>query len=115
MNSKISCWRFVRSLGRSIGSGSSVSVCLMEQTCVRDTSATRRRTQDRRAKPRGEMFASGPSPLPARLRTLGAMAVGAATDRAAGAPLSYLGGRSFVDDRALLLELFTAVLEASEG
>jgi phosphoenolpyruvate carboxylase len=31
------------------------------------------------------------------------------------APLSYLGGRSFVDDRALLLELFTAVLGASEG
>src|SRR4051812_49842877 len=43
------------------------------------------------------------------------MAIGAAPDRAAGAPLSYLGGRSFVDDRALLLELFTAVLEASEG
>ena len=33
----------------------------------------------------------------------------------AAAPLSYLGGRSFVDDRALLLELFTAVLAASEG
>jgi phosphoenolpyruvate carboxylase len=31
------------------------------------------------------------------------------------APLSYLGGRSFVDDRALLLERFTAVLAASEG
>src|SRR5215210_7246600 len=43
------------------------------------------------------------------------MAIGAAPDRAAGAPLSYLSGRSFVDDRALLLELFTAVLEASEG
>src|SRR5215210_6598324 len=43
------------------------------------------------------------------------MAIGAAPDRAAGAALSYLGGRSFVDDRALLLELFTAVLEASEG
>jgi len=38
-----------------------------------------------------------------------------ATEAAAAAPLSYLGGRSFVDDRALLLELFTAVLEASEG
>jgi len=34
---------------------------------------------------------------------------------AALAPLSYLGGRTFVDDRALLLELFTAVLDASEG
>ncbi len=33
----------------------------------------------------------------------------------AAAPLSYLGGRSFVDDQALLLELFTAVLAASEG
>ena len=33
----------------------------------------------------------------------------------APAPLSYLGGRSFVDDGALLLELFTAVLTASEG
>jgi phosphoenolpyruvate carboxylase len=43
------------------------------------------------------------------------MAIGAAPDRAAGAPLSYLGGRSFVDDRSLLLELFTAVLTASEG
>ena len=31
------------------------------------------------------------------------------------APLSYLGGRTFVDDHALLLELFTAVLAASEG
>ena len=31
------------------------------------------------------------------------------------APLSYLGGRTFVDDHALLLELFTAVLSASEG
>ena len=31
------------------------------------------------------------------------------------APLSYLGGRTFVDDHALLLELFTAVLTASEG
>ena len=31
------------------------------------------------------------------------------------APLSYLGGRTFVDDHALLLELFTAVLPASEG
>ena len=38
-----------------------------------------------------------------------------ATEAAPSAPLSYLGGRSFVDDRALLLELFTAVLEASEG
>src|SRR5215210_4591530 len=43
------------------------------------------------------------------------MAIGAAPDRAAGAALSYLGGRSFVDDRALLLELFTAVLAESEG
>jgi phosphoenolpyruvate carboxylase len=34
---------------------------------------------------------------------------------AALAPLSYLGGRTFVDDSALLLELFTAVLAASEG
>ena len=31
------------------------------------------------------------------------------------APLSYLGGRTFVDDHALLLELFTAVLTASAG
>jgi phosphoenolpyruvate carboxylase len=31
------------------------------------------------------------------------------------APLSYLGGRTFVDDQALLRELFTAVLTASEG
>jgi phosphoenolpyruvate carboxylase len=31
------------------------------------------------------------------------------------APLSYLGGRTFVDDHAFLLELFTAVLQASEG
>ena len=31
------------------------------------------------------------------------------------APLSYLGGRTFVDDHALLLELFTAVLTAGEG
>src|SRR3954451_19915262 len=115
MNSKISCWRFVRSLGRSIGSGSSVSVCMMERTCVRDTSAPRGRTQDRRAKPRGEMFARGPSPPAARLRTVVAMAIGAAPDRAPGAPLSYLGGRSFVDDRSLLLDLFTEVLEASEG
>ena len=38
-----------------------------------------------------------------------------ATEAAPAAPLSYLGGRSFVDDRALLLELFTAVLTASEG
>ena len=39
-----------------------------------------------------------------------------ATEAARGAaPLSYLGGRSFVDDRTLLLELFTAVLAASEG
>ena len=38
-----------------------------------------------------------------------------ATEAASAAPLSYLGGRSFVDDRALLLELFTAVLTASEG
>ena len=38
-----------------------------------------------------------------------------ATEAAPAAPLSYLGGRSFVDDRALLLELFTAVLAASEG
>src|SRR5829696_1193938 len=43
------------------------------------------------------------------------MAIEAAPDRAAGAPLLYLGGRSFVDDRSLLLELFTAVLTASEG
>ena len=33
----------------------------------------------------------------------------------ATAPLSYLGGRSFIDDRTLLLELFNAVLAASEG
>src|SRR3954466_14111411 len=32
-----------------------------------------------------------------------------------GAPLSYLGGRSFVDDPTLLLELFSAGLPASEG
>jgi phosphoenolpyruvate carboxylase len=39
-----------------------------------------------------------------------------ATEAARGpAPLSYLGGRSFVDDRTLLLELFCAVLAASEG
>ena len=38
-----------------------------------------------------------------------------ATEAASAAPLSYLGGRSFVDDQALLLELFTAVLTASEG
>jgi phosphoenolpyruvate carboxylase len=38
-----------------------------------------------------------------------------ATEAAPAAPLSYLGGRSFVDDQALLLELFTAVLAASEG
>src|SRR5215208_6559011 len=43
------------------------------------------------------------------------MTIEAAPDRAPGAPLSYLGGRSFVDDRSLLLELFTAVLTASEG
>jgi phosphoenolpyruvate carboxylase len=35
--------------------------------------------------------------------------------QAAPAPLSYLGGRTFVDDQALLRELFTAVLAASEG
>jgi phosphoenolpyruvate carboxylase len=35
--------------------------------------------------------------------------------QAAPAPLSYLGGRTFVDDQALLRELFTAVLRASEG
>src|SRR4051812_10886893 len=61
------------------------------------------------------MFATRPSASPPPPRTVVAMAIGAAPDRAAGAPLSYLGGRSFVDDRALLLELFTAVLEASEG
>ena len=39
-----------------------------------------------------------------------------ATEAARGpAPLSYLGGRSFIDDRTLLLELFSAVLAASEG
>ncbi len=38
-----------------------------------------------------------------------------ATEAAGPAPLSYLGGRSFVDDLALLLELFGAVLAASEG
>jgi phosphoenolpyruvate carboxylase len=39
-----------------------------------------------------------------------------ATEAARGAaPFSYLGGRSFVDDQSLLLELFTAVLAASEG
>jgi phosphoenolpyruvate carboxylase len=35
--------------------------------------------------------------------------------QAAPAPLSYLGGRTFVDDQALLRELFAAVLTASEG
>ena len=41
--------------------------------------------------------------------------LGDVSTQAARAPLSYLGGRTFVDDRALLLELFTAVLAASEG
>src|SRR3954466_16193340 len=97
------------------GSGSSVSGCVMERTCVRDSSAPRGRTQDRSSNARAEMFATRPSAPPSRPRTVVAMAIGAAPDRAAGAPLSYLGGRSFVDDRSLLLELFTAVLTASEG
>src|SRR4051812_21358531 len=87
----------------------------MERTCVRDSSAPRGRTQDRSSNARAEMFATRPSAPPPRPRTVVAMAIGAAPDRAAGAPLSYLGGRSFVDDRSLLLELFTAVLTASEG
>src|SRR6059058_2145481 len=87
----------------------------MERTCVRDSSAPRGRTQDPRAKARGEIFARGPTALAAHPRTVVGMATGAATERGPGAPLSYLGGRSFVDDRALLLELFTDALEASEG
>src|SRR3954470_19247269 len=35
--------------------------------------------------------------------------------QAAPAPLSYLGGRTFVDDQALLRGLLTAVLRAREG
>src|SRR4051794_4063387 len=87
----------------------------MERTCVRDSSAPRGRTQDRSSNARAEMFATRRSARPPPPRTVVAMAIGAAPDRAAGAPLSYLGGRSFVDDRSLLLELFTAVLTASEG
>ena len=45
MKSKISCWRFVRSLPMSIAGASSVSCWRVVRTCVRHSSAPRGRTQ----------------------------------------------------------------------
>src|SRR5215210_8220392 len=112
MKSKISCWRFVRSLPMSIRSASSVRCCVGVRTCVRDTSAPRGRTQAPRPMRRPRCSPSGQAPPGHGRLPYERMATEATP---AAAPLSYLGGRSFVDDRALLLELFTAVLAASEG